>query len=118
VLRRAPFTIILKAGVCISITPLRLKIDPGSRTTGLALVNDASGQVVWAAELSHRGQQVHVGRMAAKASGAFTIATGTRRDADIGARYCVRLQRSDGYAYQQGGGGIPRSHERDGSLPR
>jgi 5-methylcytosine-specific restriction endonuclease McrA len=38
--------------------PLRLKVDPGSRTTGLALVNDASGQVVWAAELTHRGQQV------------------------------------------------------------
>ena len=38
--------------------PLRLKIDPGSKTTGLALVNDASGAVVWAAELTHRGQQV------------------------------------------------------------
>jgi 5-methylcytosine-specific restriction endonuclease McrA len=38
--------------------PVRLKIDPGSKTTGLAAVNDATGQVVWAAELSHRGQQV------------------------------------------------------------
>jgi 5-methylcytosine-specific restriction endonuclease McrA len=38
--------------------PLRLKIDPGSKTTGLAAVNDATGQVVWAAELSHRSQQV------------------------------------------------------------
>src|SRR6185437_4690049 len=28
------------------------------KTTGLALVNDASGEVVWAAELTHRGQQV------------------------------------------------------------
>jgi 5-methylcytosine-specific restriction endonuclease McrA len=37
---------------------LRLKIDPGSRTTGLTLVHDASGQVVWAGELTHRGQQV------------------------------------------------------------
>lgn len=37
---------------------LRLKIDPGSRTTGLAIVNDVTGQVVWAAELIHRGQQV------------------------------------------------------------
>jgi len=33
---------------------LRLKIDPGARTTGLALVNDATGEVVWAAELAHR----------------------------------------------------------------
>jgi 5-methylcytosine-specific restriction endonuclease McrA len=37
---------------------LRLKIDPGSKTTGLALVNDAAGQVVWAGELTHRGQRV------------------------------------------------------------
>jgi hypothetical protein len=38
--------------------PLRVKIDPGSQTTGLALVNDASGEVVWAAELTHRGKQI------------------------------------------------------------
>jgi 5-methylcytosine-specific restriction endonuclease McrA len=35
-----------------------MKIDPGSKTTGLALLNDATGQVVWAGELTHRGQQV------------------------------------------------------------
>jgi 5-methylcytosine-specific restriction endonuclease McrA len=35
-----------------------MKIDRGSKTTGLATVNGATGQVVWAAELSHRGQQV------------------------------------------------------------
>src|SRR5579859_7965952 len=39
-------------------TPLRIKIDPGSKTTGLALVNDATGQVVFAAELTHRGQDI------------------------------------------------------------
>jgi len=46
----------------------RLKIDPGSRTTGLALVQetrDSTGQagqmgrVLWAAELTHRGDQVN-----------------------------------------------------------
>jgi len=41
--------------------PVRLKIDPGSKTTGLAVVNDATGQVVWAAELGHRGEQVRGG---------------------------------------------------------
>ncbi|WP_375494531.1 RNA-guided endonuclease IscB, partial [uncultured Nostoc sp.] len=35
--------------------PLRLKIDPGAKTTGIALVNDATGEVVFAAELKHRG---------------------------------------------------------------
>jgi hypothetical protein len=57
--RRYPFTIVLKEGAA-SDEPmlLRLKIDPGSTTTGLAAVNDTTGQVVWAAELCHRGQQV------------------------------------------------------------
>lgn len=59
VLRRYPFTLILHEVKSDTIpAPLRLKIDPGSQTTGLALVNDASGQVMWAAELIHRGQQV------------------------------------------------------------
>ncbi|GHO77886.1 hypothetical protein KSD_56570 [Ktedonobacter sp. SOSP1-85] len=57
--RRFPFTIILKQEVKQPQTePLRLKIDPGSRTTGIALVHDISGEVVFAAELTHRGQQV------------------------------------------------------------
>ena len=57
--RRYPFTIILKREVTSpDVQPLRLKIDPGSQVTGLALVNDASGEVVWAAELVHRGQAI------------------------------------------------------------
>ncbi len=59
VFRRFPFTIILKPdSPTAPAEPLRLKIDPGSKTTGLAVVNDTTGQVVWAAELSHRGQAV------------------------------------------------------------
>jgi 5-methylcytosine-specific restriction endonuclease McrA len=54
--RRFPFTIILKKSQPDSVvTPLRLKLDPGAKTTGIALVNDASGEVVFAAELKHRG---------------------------------------------------------------
>jgi hypothetical protein len=57
--RRYPCTIILKRAVAdAQPTPLRIKIDPGSKTTGLAILNDATGQVVWAGELTHRGQQV------------------------------------------------------------
>jgi RRXRR protein len=37
---------------------LRLELDPGSKTTGLALVHDRSGEVVFAAELTHRGQAI------------------------------------------------------------
>ncbi len=59
VLRRYPFTIMLKESKPDVVpAPLRVKIDPGSKTTGIAVVNDATGQVVWAAELEHRGQQV------------------------------------------------------------
>jgi 5-methylcytosine-specific restriction endonuclease McrA len=58
VFRRYPFTIILKRppsdGV---IHPLRLKLDPGSKTTGISLVND-KGLVVFGAELQHRGQEI------------------------------------------------------------
>src|SRR5438067_190140 len=59
VFRRSPFPIILKAPVPQpTLEPLRLKLDPGSKTTGLAIVNDATGEVVFAAELSHRGQSI------------------------------------------------------------
>ena len=59
VYRRYPFTLILKEDERgEEEEPSRLKIDPGSQTTGLAVVSDAAGQVVWAAELAHRGEQV------------------------------------------------------------
>ena len=62
VLRRYPFTLILRdARPGAVVQPLRLKIDPGSQTTGLAVVNDTTGEVVWAADLIHRGDQVHTG---------------------------------------------------------
>jgi 5-methylcytosine-specific restriction endonuclease McrA len=59
VFRRVPFTIVLTHPVSNPQTqPLRLKIDPGSRTTGIAIVDDATGNVPFAAELRHRGEQV------------------------------------------------------------
>src|SRR5438034_3992361 len=59
VLRRFPFVLILQETK--PETPcqeLRAKIDPGSKTTGMAVVNDATGEVLWAAELTHRGEGV------------------------------------------------------------
>ncbi len=59
ILKRYPFTIILKVAIIDPVgADLRIKIDPGSKTTGLALLNDATGEVVFAAELTHRGQQI------------------------------------------------------------
>ncbi len=59
VLRRFPFVLILKEAKLEAECPqLRAKIDPGSKTTGLAVVNDTTGEVLWAAELTHRGEEV------------------------------------------------------------
>jgi 5-methylcytosine-specific restriction endonuclease McrA len=56
IFRQFPFTIILKESRSDSpVSPLRLKLDPGAKTTGIALVNDLTGEVVFAAELKHRG---------------------------------------------------------------
>jgi 5-methylcytosine-specific restriction endonuclease McrA len=54
--RRFPFTLILKESrFDTPVNLLKIKIDPGAKTTGLALVDDTTGEVVWAAELQHRG---------------------------------------------------------------
>lgn len=61
VLRRFPFTIILHEAMPDAVTqPLTVKIDPGSKTTGLALVN-SEGRVLFAAELTHRGRAIQLG---------------------------------------------------------
>lgn len=56
IFRQYPFTLILKESCPDAVQPLELKLDPGSRTTGLAILNGA--QVIWAAELTHRGQAI------------------------------------------------------------
>lgn len=59
IFRRFPFTLILKEEKTnLEVESLRLKIDPGAKTTGLSLVNDATGEVVFAAEIQHRGFQI------------------------------------------------------------
>ena len=56
IFRRFPFTLILKEShPDATVSELRLKIDPGAKHTGIALVNDITGEVVFAAELKHRG---------------------------------------------------------------
>lgn len=56
VYRLYPFTIIHKQEVKQTPTPIEIKLDPGSKTTGIALVQ--ADKVIWAAELIHRGQNI------------------------------------------------------------
>jgi 5-methylcytosine-specific restriction endonuclease McrA len=60
VFKRYPFTIVLQDRVAKdSITHShRIKIDPGSKTTGVAVVCEETGRVTNALEISHRGQQI------------------------------------------------------------
>jgi 5-methylcytosine-specific restriction endonuclease McrA len=57
IFRRYPFTIILKAEVIEPInTDIEVKIDPGSKTTGIVLVK--RNKVIWAGEIQHRGATI------------------------------------------------------------
>ncbi len=55
VFRRYPFVLIMNRVVENIITyPITLKIDPGGKFTGIALVNNRD-EVIWGMELQHRG---------------------------------------------------------------
>jgi len=60
VYRRYPFTIIMMHRVGGDLQPIEVKFDPGSRTTGVALVGhfDRGSEVIWAGNLNHRGPQI------------------------------------------------------------
>jgi len=61
VYKQHPFTIILKCAVDeeedADTGKHRVKIDPGSKTTGLVVTNE-NNQVIWAAEIEHRGDYI------------------------------------------------------------
>jgi len=60
VFRRYPFTILLKGReLKESVTYAhQIKFDPGSRTTGIALVREGDEKLLWAGELAYRGQVI------------------------------------------------------------
>jgi 5-methylcytosine-specific restriction endonuclease McrA len=61
VFKRYPFTIILhdREVEHSTVAECRLKIDPGAKTTGLAILQ--GNVVIWAAELTHRGFPIRDG---------------------------------------------------------
>lgn len=60
IFKHYPFTIVLRDRTLEeSVThPHRIKIDPGSKTTGIAVVQEETGRATTALEISHRGQQI------------------------------------------------------------
>jgi len=67
--RFIPFTIRLKDRTRAesNVHDHRLKFDPGSKTTGIAIIQEATGRVVFAAELTHRGQPIRNALLARRA---------------------------------------------------
>jgi 5-methylcytosine-specific restriction endonuclease McrA len=70
VFRQYPFTIILKERLLADSTVHDhwLKIDPGSKTTGIAIVQAETDRAVFACELTHRGQAIRDALLARRAS--------------------------------------------------
>jgi hypothetical protein len=60
VVKMFPFTIRLKNRVGGKVQPIRLKLDPGSKATGVAIVREAGEKqvVLHLAELQHRGSAI------------------------------------------------------------
>jgi 5-methylcytosine-specific restriction endonuclease McrA len=60
VFRRYPFTIILKERKDGDVQPVDVRVDPGSKTTGLAVVvrGKSADYCVWSANVAHRGHQI------------------------------------------------------------
>ncbi|BAY83345.1 HNH endonuclease [Calothrix parasitica NIES-267] len=57
VFRQYPFILILKTAIDNpTIRPLTLKLDPGSKVTGIVILSGEN--VIWCAELEHRGYQI------------------------------------------------------------
>lgn len=67
--RRYPFTIILKSESGKQSQPMTLKLDPGSKTTGMALVMEGKNgrKCIWGAELAHRGTAIKMKLLARRA---------------------------------------------------
>lgn len=60
VFKKYPFTIVMQDRTVekSAIHPHRIKIDPGSKISGIAIVQEETGRVTNALEISHRGQQI------------------------------------------------------------
>ena len=98
--RMMPFTIRLVDRLQENsvLQPLRLKLDPGSKTTGLALAREA--EHVWVMDMAPPGKKVRTnhGRVAIRASGGVNIQPEIGIIQDTSHRLCFMIQREDGHS--------------------
>lgn len=58
-LKMYPFTLILNKSIETEITQeLEIRIDPGSKTSGLALIDIKTKRCIWALHIEHRGENI------------------------------------------------------------
>ena len=105
-----PFTIRLKDNSCGSQDRVyTVKIDPGSKHTGVAVVDDKASKSVEGFQTGDMVKAVvsnglkaveYLGRVAVRSSGRLNIKTKSGLTKDIGYKYCHLIQRGDGYSYK------------------
>ena len=99
--RMVPFTIRLVDRLQENsvLQPLRLKLDPGSKTTGLALVREAEHVVGMIVSTPGKKVKTNIGRVAIRASDNFYIQTATGLIQGISSRFCPTIQMADRCEY-------------------
>jgi hypothetical protein len=91
--RRHPITIRLKDRVGADVQPIGVKIDPGSKTTGVVVITEEDGNKP--AKVLGLFEPAHVGRTVVRAEGSCSVG----RADGINAQCCKHRHRADRYGY-------------------
>lgn len=119
--------------------PLQVKLDPGSKATGIALVREKddglavlnlfeltreksakgfrTGDFVRADVPAGKKAGIHIGRVAIRCTGSFNIQTGSAVVQGVSHRHCRVVQRADGYGYVQSAPVISSTSTTRNRLP-
>lgn len=116
VFRLYPFTIILKRKIpsnLIDDNPITIKIDPGSRTTGMVLVmsTPSGDRCIYGLNIEHRGldivnnlisRSIYKERITVRSNERFDIRVSNRNIFSTIYYNCIKLFCKDGYKYTVG----------------
>ena len=95
------------------LSTFRIKIDPGSKHTGIAIVCNETNKVMLYMQIEHRGDIVKAnvpekykhhgkmtGRIAIRKTGNFDIWPIEGKRCNVKSCFCKSLQKKDGYSYK------------------